>query len=140
MLERGRLYKSRRSIGVGEVLLAHVCPSWRRSTARLIRKPWESITHELHDLAGGLRKEVGVDERVEVAVEHALGVSGLVTGAGILDLLVGVEDIASDPLAAEACVGGATPLLRHHCLALLLRALDEPGLEDAHRRLLIGRL
>ncbi len=58
-------------------------------------------------LPGSLREQVGVDERVEVPVEDPLRVPGLVAGAVVLDLLVGVEDIAPDPFAAESGVGGA---------------------------------
>ena len=81
-----------------------------------------------------------MDERIQVPVEDSLGVSGLVARPGVLDLLVRMEDIAADPFSAEACVGGPASLLRHHRLPLLLGALDEPGLEDAHRRLLVRGL
>src|SRR5262249_55269049 len=63
----------------------------------------------------------------------------LVTGAEILDLLVGVEDIAPD-LTPEPGVLHRTPLLRHLLLAPLLLELGEPRLEDAHRRRLVRRL
>ena len=81
-----------------------------------------------------------MDEGVEVAVQHALGVSGLVAGSAVFHELVGVEDVAADPFPAETGVGGATPLLRQGGLPLLFGALHEPGLEDAHRGLLVRRL
>ena len=44
--------------------------------------------------------EPGVDEAVDVAVEHALGVARANAGAKVLHHLVGLEDVAAD-LAAE---------------------------------------
>ena len=43
-----------------------------------------------------------MDERIEVSVEHPLRISRFVAGSGVLELLVGVKDIAPDPFAAEA--------------------------------------
>ena len=77
---------------------------------------------------------------IELPVEHGLGISHFVTGTSVFHELVWVEDIGADGLAAEAGVGRATPFLRHHRLALLFGLLDEAGLEDPHRRLLVRRL
>src|SRR5262245_19724832 len=103
-------------------------------------KGWGSVTHLLDDLSSSFREKVFVDEGIEVAVEHALGISGLVAGSGVFHELVGMEDVAADPFAAEAGVGGAAPLLRQSSLSLLLGALDEAGPEDSHGGLLVGRL
>src|SRR5487761_407345 len=64
------------------------------------------------------------DEAVQVAVEHALGVSDLQAGARVLHLLVRVQDVASDRVAAEAHVHAAA-LAGQLGLALFLRLLGE---------------
>ena len=52
-----------------------------------------------------------MDEGVEVAVKHALGVPHLEVRPLVLHLLVGVEDVAADRLAAEAAVLNVSALL-----------------------------
>src|SRR5205085_7061881 len=99
-----------------------------------------SVPHYLDDLPGCPGEQVLADEGIELAVEDRLGVTHLEAGTGILDELVRVEDIGTDGLAAEACVGRASTFLRQQGLSLLFRLLDEPRLQDAHRRLLVGRL
>src|SRR5919204_514265 len=60
------------------------------------------------ELARGLGEQVGVDEAVEVAVEDALRVPGLVVRSVVLDELVRVQHVAPDVLAAEPGVDGST--------------------------------
>ena len=71
--------------------------------------------------AGELPAEVGVDEAVEVAVEHGAGVADLVAGPQVLDELVGLEDVGAD-LAAEADLALLVVLLGEVGLALLFLA------------------
>jgi hypothetical protein len=49
-------------------------------------------------------EKVGVDERVEVAIEDFLDVAALEFGAVVFDQLVGLQDVGAD-LAAEADLG-----------------------------------
>src|SRR5512142_1383082 len=84
-------------------------------------------------------QQKGADETVEIAVEDALRVPDLVTRPRVLDLLVGVEDVAADRLAAEA-PGDAAALARELGFALLLGLLGESRAEDLHRRVLVRRL
>ena len=80
--------------------------------------------------------QVRFDERIDVAVHHALHVGNLELGAVVVDHRVRLEDVAAD-LAAEAHVG-----LRRVQLRLLLRLLVrleliEPVLQHLHRRRLV---
>src|SRR6187551_316381 len=79
----------------------------------------------LDDLSGGLGEQVGMDEPVDVAVQDALGVSDLVPGPMVLDLLVGLEDVAADVRAPEAGVRGHPALAGDLGLALLELELSE---------------
>ena len=91
-------------------------------------------------MPGGLGEQVGVDEGIEIAVEHALRVPDLEARPLVLDLLVRVQDVAADPPPAEADVLDIAALLRQLGFPLLLGQLGEPRLEDPHRRLLVRRL
>src|SRR5215212_10644695 len=99
-----------------------------------------SVAQPLDDLPRRLREQVLADEPVEVAVEDALRISDLETGAGVLHELVGVQGVGADRLAAEACVGSAAAFLRQQRLAFLLGPLNEACLQDAQCRLLVRRL
>src|SRR5919201_5309089 len=98
-----------------------------------------SLAEGLDDLSGRAGEQVGVDETVEVAVEHALGVADLEIRAVILDELVWVEDIAADRVAAEAHADDA-PFLRELLLTFLLGQLGQAGLEDPEGGLLVRSL
>src|SRR4029077_2133669 len=80
--------------------------------------------------SGGLRRlcrsleQIGANEPIQVAVEHALRVADLVTRPRVLDLLIRVEDVAADRVAAEAHVH-APALARQFRLPLLLCLLGE---------------
>src|SRR5581483_3814857 len=74
-------------------------------------------------------QEICADEAVQVAVEDALGVPHLEAGACVLHLLVRMEDVAADGVAAEPH-GDAAPLAGELGLALLLRPLGEARAED----------
>jgi len=63
----------------------------------------------------------------------------LEVGPVILDELVRVEHVAPDRVSAESHAHH-TPLLRQLLLSLLFSELCEAGLEDPHRRLLVGGL
>src|SRR5581483_11128300 len=84
-------------------------------------------------------QEICADEPVQVAVEDALGVPHLEAGACVLHLLVRMEDVAADGVAAEPH-GDAAALAGELGLALLLRLLGEARAEDLHRGLLVRRL
>ena len=43
--------------------------------------------------------DAGVDEAVDIAVEHGVGAADLVAGAQVLDHLVGVEDVGAHLVA-----------------------------------------
>src|SRR5262245_54652209 len=74
-----------------------------------------------------LRPEPGVDEGIEVAVEHGVGVPHLGTGAQVLHHPVGMQDVRAD-LVAEADVGLALRHRGHLLLMLALLELVEPRL------------
>ena len=80
--------------------------------------------------------ELGLHERVEVAVQDGAGVAGLVARAQVLDHLVRVQDVAPD-LVAPARLDVLALELADLGLLLLERALEEPGLEDLDRHLLV---
>src|SRR3954465_13126793 len=86
----------------------------------LLESPWR---------ARPLTAEVRLDERVEVAVEHAVDVAGLVLGAQILHELVRREYVAAD-LAAEADLLLLPLDGRELVLALLALEVGETGLES----------
>src|SRR5215218_9965140 len=129
------------------------CLSVASSSASLIRrcsaarlpgaaraKVSPSVAQSLRALPRSLREQVLANEAVEVAVEHALRVPDLETGAGVLHELVGVQGVGADRFAAEAGVGSAAAFLRQQRLAFLLGPLHEPCLQNAQRRLLVRRL
>ncbi len=74
-------------------------------------------------LTGDAQQQVRAHERVEVAVEHALHVAGLVARAQVLDERVGVQDVGAD-LRAEVDVLRLALLARDLRLALALLALE----------------
>ena len=78
-----------------------------------------------------------MDEGIEVAVQHALRITDLETRPLVLDLLVRVQDVVADRLAAEADVLDIAALLRQLGFAFLLGELGEARFEDPHRRLLV---
>src|SRR3954469_25355781 len=78
-----------------------------------------------------LPAEGGLDERVEVAVEHAVDVAGLVLGAQVLHELVRRQYVAAD-LAAEADLLLLALDGRELVLALLALEVGETGLEGFH--------
>src|SRR4051812_24780958 len=82
--------------------------------------------------AGALPAEVRLDERIEVAVEHAVDVARLVLGAQILHELVRLEHVAAD-LAAQVDALLLALDLRELGVALLLLDVGEAGLEHRHR-------
>ena len=86
--------------------------------------------------AGRQPLELGLHERVEVAVEDRLGVAGLVARPQVLDHLVGVQDVAPD-LVAPAGLDVLAPELAELGLLLLERALEQARLEDLDRHLLV---
>src|SRR5712671_3298181 len=94
----------------------------RRQSAKML----QSVAHRLDNPSGGPGEQVLADERIELAVEHRLGVADFVAGARVLDHLVRVKHVGADGLPAEAGVRRAAPLLRQQRLSLLLLALDEP--------------
>src|SRR5665213_2784127 len=72
--------------------------------------------------------EPGVDEAVEIAVEHALGVARADPGAHVLHHLVGLEDVAADLAPPPDFTLLAVELF--HLAALLVEpALIQAGLE-----------
>src|SRR5580700_6599256 len=76
--------------------------------------------------------EPGVDEAIEIAVQHALRVARAHAGAQILHHLVGLEDVTSNLAAPADFVFLAVEAL--HFAALLVElALVEARFEDAHR-------
>src|SRR6266498_1225505 len=99
-----------------------------------------SARTRLDNLSCCLRQEVLVDERIEIAVEHALGISDLEARTLVLDLLIRMQNVVADRLPAEADVLDIASLLRQLRLTFLLGELGEPRLEDTHRRLLVRRL
>ena len=68
-----------------------------------------------------------MDEAVQFAVKHALGIAALMAGAQVLDHLVQVEDVAAD-LAAEVHVQHLAALARELVGELALLELDELAL------------
>ena len=80
-----------------------------------------------------------MDEALQVAVEDALSVPHLVVGAMVFDELVGVKDIATDRVAAEAHADDAS-FLRELLLPFLLGQLGEARFEDPEGGLLVRRL
>src|SRR5262245_33887650 len=114
-----------------------LCCGW--GTPRGPRTPFSAVFGHVATGSGGVRglalaplpPQVGLHELVEVAVEDAVHVAGLVLVAEVLDHLVGLHDIRAD-LAAEA----HRPLLaadrRQLGLALLALHLGQLGLEDLH--------
>ena len=87
----------------------------------------ESVAHRLDTPSGGAGEQILADERIELAVEHRLGVSHLVAGAWVLDHLIGVQHVGADGLTAEAGVRRTASFLRQQRLSLLLLALDAAG-------------
>ena len=80
--------------------------------------------------------QLGQHERVEVAVEDGRGVARLVAGPEVLDHLVGMEDVAPD-LVAPAGLDVLALERPELGLLLLERPLEQAGLEDLDRRLLV---
>ena len=95
---------------------------------RLLAHAWPAVAQQL-----------GADEAVEVAVEHALGVAHLEVRAVVLDHRVRVQDVGAD-LRAEVDVLRLAPLGGDLLAALALLALEQLGAQHLHRRVLVGRL
>src|SRR5207237_10043406 len=83
--------------------------------------------------------ELGLHQRVEVAIENGAGVGRLVVRPQVLDHLVRVQDVAPD-LVAPAGLDVLALQLADRGLLLLERALEEAGLEDLDRHLAVLRL
>src|SRR5579863_1944696 len=75
--------------------------------------------------------DLGVDEVVDVALEHRLGLRGLVARARVLHHLVGVKDVVAD-LRAPGAAAVAPEVIQFPGL-LLAAALKQLGLQDRHR-------
>src|SRR5258706_13693131 len=84
----------------------------------------------------GARREVGLDEAVQLAVEIAGGVALLRAGAVILNQVVGVDRHCAD-LVAEVRLHMGALQPRRLALALLDLQLVEPRLEDTQRNLAV---
>src|ERR1700675_2293669 len=87
-------------------------------------------------VSGRQSLELGLHERVEVAIEDRLGVPGFYPRPEVLDHLVGVEDVAPD-LVAPAGLDMLPLELADLGLALLECAFEQPRLEDPDRHLLV---
>jgi len=83
--------------------------------------------------------EVGVYEIVQVPVQDRVHVARLRIGAVVLGHAVGMQNVGAD-LAPETYVHALPPQPLDLLLPLPARALEEPGLEDAHGRLAVGYL
>src|SRR5438105_10227761 len=109
------------------------------ATASVATARASATIRNLRNGGSHLRLQVRADRIVEIAFEHARGVTGLIAGAVVLHHLVRVEDIAADLVAPAGA----------HVLAFDLRLLlsvareftfNEPRFEDAHRRLAVAVL
>src|SRR6185437_15629150 len=102
------------AVGCGSVSSGS-CTSVQRGR-RLSRRPGakmpQSVAHRLDTPRGSAGKQKLADERIELAVEHRLGVSHLVAGARVLDHLIRVQNVGADGLAAEAGVRRTASFLR----------------------------
>src|SRR5437016_4152130 len=105
-------------------------PSWRRRARRRTSRR-SSALHSLEPL-GFFGRDEGVDQLVEVALEHGRQPMEREPDAVIGDARLR-EVVGADPLAALAGADLALAIRRDRRLPLFLRALEEPGLEDAHR-------
>src|SRR5665647_320006 len=83
-------------------------------------------------LGAALPADPGLDETVDVAVEHAAGVAHLVLGAQVLDHLVGVQDVRAHLVAPARLDVPGHGLLHRVLLGLALQ--QQPGLQDAKGR------
>src|SRR2546430_12892342 len=76
------------------------------------------------DGSGCFSEQIGLDELVQPSVENGLRVALLDVCPVVLDELVGMENVASHGVAAEARVGHLAPLARQLLLPPLLLGLD----------------
>ena len=77
--------------------------------------------------------DAGLNERVDIAVEHGLGLRSLIAGAQILDHLVRVEHVAAN-LVAKTNRGLGSANLIERLGALLELNLVQTSLEDLDRK------
>src|SRR5205823_1369394 len=84
-------------------------------------------------------EQVGLDERVEVAVQHGLDVADLEPRPMVLDQLIGLKRVRAD-LAAERDLLLLAGELRELLALLLLSELEQARLEDPHRRVAVPEL
>src|SRR5437764_941485 len=84
-------------------------------------------------------EQVGLDERVEVAVQHGLDVADLEPRPVVLDQLIGLKRVRAD-LAAERDLLLLAGELRELLTLLLLSELEQARLEDPHRRVAVPEL
>lgn len=71
---------------------------------RLVVSDAAVVNCDLHDASGlgalvRVLQEVGLDEVVDLSVEHALDVAGFVIGAQVFDQLIGLQHVGSDLVA-----------------------------------------
>ena len=124
-LVAGDVEAGRAAEGVGDdgVEVGRVgCSGERVPAAPSARAVLVGDRHLAARLRAGL--ELGADEAVEVAVEHALGVADLEVRAVVLDHRVRVQDVGAD-LRAEVDVLRLAALARDLLLALALLELDQ---------------
>src|SRR2546430_3454161 len=84
-------------------------------------------------------EQVGLDERVEVAIQHGLDVADLEPRPVVLDQLIGLERVRAD-LAAERDLLLLARELRELLALLLLGDRVQASLEDPHRRVAVPEL
>src|SRR5690348_11750245 len=73
----------------------------------------------------------GLDERIDLSVEHSLGVAYLLAGSHILDQRVWLQHVVAD-LRAELGRQDLAANLVEMLGGLLLLALKQAGLQDFH--------
>ena len=88
---------------------------------------------------GEVGLDAGVDDRLQVAVEHLVEVVGLVAGAVVGDAVLR-EVVGADPLGAVDGADLAAARLARLGVGLVLGGGEQPGPQDAQRLLLVLQL
>src|ERR1035437_7697532 len=118
-------------------------PRDRRGSPKRRRREGGSVDiflgRSLAEGSVGLLHQIGFDERVEIAVEHAADVADLLLRPMILHHLVRVQHVAADLAAEGDALLLAADLIELGLVVLHLQIV-EAGLQHFHRRVLVAVL
>ena len=114
-------------------------PASRSRSPRPPRASSRGHCVERGEPVGEVQRDAGVEDRLQVAVEHLVEVVGLVAGAVVGDAVLR-EVVGADPLGAVDGADLAAAGVAGGGVGLLLGGGQQPGAQDAHRLLLVLQL